>query len=256
MGKKFVKKSGEKKRRRDADDNDSGYEDTEEELKVQDPGKSGKKDKKNKKKKGKEQQSEESSEVKYTNARKKRKGSESEEEEEDTTSSSSSSSSSSHTSTKISMLKKKQVSLEKRERKRLEQNQRINENTGEPILPKSMMEKQNQKRLIVILERACLEVGKVGHSFVLLNCDDHATFLKRHDRDPAELRPDIAHQCLLALFDSPLNKAGLLQVYVRTEKGVLIEINPRTRIPRTFKRFCGLMGELGKERNEWKEGDN
>lgn len=44
------------------------------------------------------------------------------------------------------------------------------------------------------------------------------------------------------LMDSPLNRAGLLQVYIHTEKNVLIEINPQTRIPRTFKRFAGLMG--------------
>ena len=59
-----------------------------------------------------------------------------------------------------------------------------------------------------------------------------------------EFRPDVLHQCLLALLDSPLNKAGLLQVYVRTNKNVLIEINPQTRIPRTFKRFSGLMAQL------------
>lgn len=45
-------------------------------------------------------------------------------------------------------------------------------------------------------------------------------------------------------MDSPLNRAGLLQVYVHTEKNALIEINPQTRIPRTFSRFCGLMGKL------------
>lgn len=46
------------------------------------------------------------------------------------------------------------------------------------------------------------------------------------------------------LMDSPLNRAGLLQVYIHTEKNALIEINPQTRIPRTFPRFCGLMGKL------------
>lgn len=51
-------------------------------------------------------------------------------------------------------------------------------------------------------------------------------------------------QCLLMLLDSPLNKAGLLQIYIHTEKNVLIEINPQTRIPRTFDRFCGLMGNF------------
>ena len=52
----------------------------------------------------------------------------------------------------------------------------------------------------------------------------------------------ICPQCLLTLLDSPLNKAGLLQVYIHTAKGVLIEVNPHVRIPRTFKRFSGLMG--------------
>ncbi|KJE91388.1 C2f protein, variant [Capsaspora owczarzaki ATCC 30864] len=58
------------------------------------------------------------------------------------------------------------------------------------------------------------------------------------------MRPDIAHQCLLTLLDSPLNKSGHLQVFVHTEKNVLIEVNPHTRIPRTYKRFAGLMVQL------------
>lgn len=51
-------------------------------------------------------------------------------------------------------------------------------------------------------------------------------------------------QCLLTLLDSPVNKAGKLQVYIRSAKGVLIEVNPTVRIPRTFKRFAGLMVQL------------
>lgn len=43
----------------------------------------------------------------------------------------------------------------------------------------------------------------------------------------------------------------LFQVYVHTEKNVLIEINPQTRIPRTFKRFAGLMGKLYIFRYVW-----
>ena len=44
------------------------------------------------------------------------------------------------------------------------------------------------------------------------------------------------------ILDSPLNKAGRVQaVYVRTEKGVLIEVKPHVRVPRTFKRFAGVM---------------
>lgn len=85
---------------------------------------------------------------------------------------------------------------------------------------------------------------QVGNSYELLNCDDHANILKKSNREPGSSRPDITHQCLLMLMDSPLNRAGLLQVYIHTEKNNLIEINPQTRIPRTFKRFAGLMGKI------------
>lgn len=35
-----------------------------------------------------------------------------------------------------------------------------------------------------------------------------------------------------------------MQVYIHTHKNVLIEVNPHIRIPRTFKRFAGLMVQL------------
>ncbi|KAI0751683.1 Nep1-domain-containing protein [Daedaleopsis nitida] len=114
----------------------------------------------------------------------------------------------------------------------------------------------SQRRLYVILEQACLEAyrvstagrGKNGREgdvkYALLNCDDHQGILAKTGRDIADARPDITHQCLLTLLDSPLNKAGLLQVYIHTARGVLIEVNPHVRIPRTFKRFSGLMVQL------------
>jgi len=49
-------------------------------------------------------------------------------------------------------------------------------------------------RLIVVLDRACLETVKVGKGYELLNCDDHAHILKKHKREAAECRPDISHQ--------------------------------------------------------------
>ncbi|XP_058938589.1 ribosomal RNA small subunit methyltransferase NEP1 [Kogia breviceps] len=100
------------------------------------------------------------------------------------------------------------------------------------------------RRLIVVLEGASLETVKVGKTYELLNCDKHKCTLLKNGRDPGEVRPDIAHQSLLMLMDSPLNRAGLLQVYIHTQKNVLIEVNPQTRIPRTFDRFCGLMVQL------------
>ncbi|SPC62212.1 related to EMG1 - Protein required for ribosome biogenesis [Ustilago sp. UG-2017b] len=132
-----------------------------------------------------------------------------------------------------------------------------------PKVPKTAAEKENTPRLIVVLEQACLETYKVstgsasrggggggrnnkdgGDKYALLNCDDHQRVLAKMGRDIAEARPDITHQCLLTLLDSPLNKAGFLQVYIHTAKGALIEVNPHVRIPRTFKRFSGLMVQL------------
>ena len=78
----------------------------------------------------------------------------------------------------------------------------------------------------------------------MLSCDDHLHLHGKIGRDPAESRPDITHQLLMTLLDSPLNKAGKLKVYIRTAKRVLIDINPKLRVPRTYKRFAGLMGEL------------
>ncbi|XP_031570785.1 ribosomal RNA small subunit methyltransferase NEP1-like [Actinia tenebrosa] len=111
-------------------------------------------------------------------------------------------------------------------------------------IPRTLKEKDSGKRLIVVIEKASLEAVKNGKNFELLNCDHHKGIMKKNNRDPATARPDITHQCLLMLLDSPLNKAGLLQIYIHTEKNVLIEINPQTRIPRTFDRFCGLMVQL------------
>lgn len=106
---------------------------------------------------------------------------------------------------------------------------------------------QNTKKpgVIFILEKASLEVAKVGKTYQLLNSDDHANFLKRNNRNPANYRPDISHQAMLMILDSPLNKAGRLRaLYVRTEKGVLFEVKPHVRIPRTYKRFSGIILQL------------
>ncbi|GAA5902809.1 hypothetical protein JCM6882_009131 [Rhodosporidiobolus microsporus] len=124
-----------------------------------------------------------------------------------------------------------------------------------PKAPKTNADKDSTRRLIVVLEQACLETykhsapagargGKSEEKYSLLNCDDHQGVLAKMGRDIAHARPDITHQCLLTLLDSPLNKAGRLQVYIHTAKGVLIEVNPAVRIPRTFKRFGGLMVQL------------
>lgn len=120
-----------------------------------------------------------------------------------------------------------------------------------PARPAALSSKdKDTKRLVVVLSQACLETHKIGNGgpggdkYALLNCDDHQGLLRKMGRDIAEARPDITHQCLLTLLDSPINKEGKLQVFIHTARGVLIEVNPSVRIPRTFKRFLGLMVQL------------
>ena len=66
-------------------------------------------------------------------------------------------------------------------------------------------------------------------------------------KDPADFRPDITHQSLLSLMDSPLNKAGKLEVFITTTTNQVIKINSATKIPRTYKRFAPLIAQLMKK---------
>ncbi|KAH8703958.1 putative RNA processing protein Emg1 [Talaromyces proteolyticus] len=111
---------------------------------------------------------------------------------------------------------------------------------------------KDTQRLIVVLSNASLETYRSSHGgrggreekYSLLNSDEHIGVMRKMNRDISDARPDITHQCLLTLLDSPINKAGRLQIYIHTAKGVLIEVSPTVRIPRTFKRFAGLMVQL------------
>lgn len=43
----------------------------------------------------------------------------------------------------------------------------------------------------------------------------------------------------------PFHQHSVLQgVYVRSKKNALIEVHPQVRLPRTFRRFCGLFAQL------------
>eukprot|EP01080_Neovahlkampfia_damariscottae_P006215 gene6215-10221_t len=110
--------------------------------------------------------------------------------------------------------------------------------------PLNPLEKDTNKRLVIILDDCPLEAAKIRNEYVLLNSDDHYKFLLNNKQKPEEYRPDIVHQCLLTLLDSPINKSGHLELYLRTKKNVLIQMNPQVRLPRTYQRFAGLMIQL------------
>ncbi|KAF3793829.1 Ribosomal RNA small subunit methyltransferase [Nymphaea thermarum] len=74
----------------------------------------------------------------------------------------------------------------------------IVEFAGIPVQP---AKQDTKRRVTFILERASLEVAKVGKAYQILNSNDHASFLKRHNRDPQAYRPDIIHQAMNLLND-------------------------------------------------------
>ncbi|KAM3576382.1 hypothetical protein VYU27_001733 [Nannochloropsis oceanica] len=117
---------------------------------------------------------------------------------------------------------------------------------AEPTSSRIDEEALRSKQVItVVLDKASLETVKMkSGQYCLLSCDDHQAMMKKGGKNPADYRPDILHQELLALLDSPLNKVGKLKVYIHSASNVLIEVNPKCRIPRTYKRFAGLMVQL------------
>jgi len=79
---------------------------------------------------------------------------------------------------------------------------------------------------------------------LILDRSLHHQAMKRLDDNLKRGRPDITHFALLEALGSPLNKEGLLQVYVHTREDYVISVNPSTRLPRNYNRFIGLMEQL------------
>ena len=79
---------------------------------------------------------------------------------------------------------------------------------------------------------------------LLLDRSYHYAAMKRLEESEKRGRPDIVHFSLLEALGSPLNKEGLLQTFVHSIKNYVISVNPKTRLPRSYDRFLGLMEQL------------
>lgn len=97
-----------------------------------------------------------------------------------------------------------------------------------PVQARPPPANSQQRRLIVVLEQACLEAYRVSSGsgsggagknrrggpggggeakYALLNCDDHQGILAKTGRDIADARPDITHQVSIASHMLPTNGA-------------------------------------------------
>ncbi len=80
--------------------------------------------------------------------------------------------------------------------------------------------------------------------YLLLHRSYHHAAMKRAEKDEKRGRPDIVHFALLEALASPLNRERLLQTLVHTIGDQVITVDPRTRLPRNYNRFVGLMEQL------------
>ena len=85
---------------------------------------------------------------------------------------------------------------------------------------------------------------------VLLDRAFHHSAMKQlsrtsHDILPEKMgRPDIIHNTLLQVLETPLNWENYLKVFIHTQEDQLITINPRIRLPKNYTRFVGLIEQL------------
>jgi rRNA small subunit pseudouridine methyltransferase Nep1 len=110
-------------------------------------------------------------------------------------------------------------------------------------LPKSPQDKDQWKRVTIILEHCPLSTLRSDKEGWELISDRHKRVLAQRNEDPAEYRPDVVHQSLLHLLDTPLNRAGMLQIFIKTKAGVLLSIDPRLRVPRSYRLFSKMMAQ-------------
>lgn len=79
---------------------------------------------------------------------------------------------------------------------------------------------------------------------ILLDMSYHYSAMKKLKNWRKRGRPDIVHLCLLEALESPLNKRGMLEIYVHTYDNKIIYINSDVRLPRHYLRFIGLIEQL------------
>jgi rRNA small subunit pseudouridine methyltransferase Nep1 len=90
---------------------------------------------------------------------------------------------------------------------------------------------------------------RIEPSRMLLDRSFHHSAMTRLKDGFKRGRPDLVHATVLSATCSPLYDEGLLKVYIHTLAGEVIEFHERTRVPKNYIRFRGLMEKALSERN-------
>ena len=87
-----------------------------------------------------------------------------------------------------------------------------------------------------------------GASEILLDRSFHHSAMARLKESEKRGRPDLVHVALLSVTGTPLYLDGLVRVFVHTHDDAVLEIADKTRIPKNYIRFRGLMERALSER--------
>ncbi|MDA4127587.1 MAG: ribosome biogenesis protein [Thaumarchaeota archaeon] len=85
-------------------------------------------------------------------------------------------------------------------------------------------------------------------SEILLDRSFHHSAMSRLKDSEKRGRPDLVHVALLSVTGTPLYLDGRVRVFVHTYPGVVLELAEKTRIPKNYLRFRGLMEKALVER--------
>ncbi|MCE3216072.1 hypothetical protein HAX54_004734, partial [Datura stramonium] len=94
-------------------------------------------------------------------------------------------------------------------------------------IPVVSTDQSTKHGVIFIIERASLEIAKIGKTYQLLNSDEHSNFLKKNNRNPSDYRPDIAHQLLQKLSITALGKREKLLRVIKNPVSQYLPIDCR-----------------------------
>ena len=90
----------------------------------------------------------------------------------------------------------------------------------------------------------------VDQAEILLDGSFHQPATTRLKDGEKRGRPDLVHAALLSVTGTPLYREGGVKIFVHTYPGVVLDIAEKTRIPKNYLRFRGLMEKALVERPE------
>ena len=90
----------------------------------------------------------------------------------------------------------------------------------------------------------------VDASRILLDRSFHHSAMARLRESEKRGRPDLVHAALLSVSGAPLYMDGSVKAFVHTNQDVVLELAEKTRIPKSYFRFRGLVEKLLAERSD------